>query len=194
MKTPFLLALVPFLTTAPAAVILNDATIGTNPAFPIDRAFTVTSAQSLVIEVTTSAPGQFTFQYWSIANSYGLFRVSQGTAFDAAFVNSTPAFVNNWANPGTGTLSLTGAQSEYLAYWDQSSGPPSLTATSADRYGWARVTNAGGKLIVTASATADSGGIIVGTLDQIPEPASTSLLTTSLAALCLQRNRTRRPF
>lgn len=121
MKTPFLLALVPFLTTAHAAVIQNDATIGTHPAFPIDRAFTVTSAQ-------------------------------------------------------------------------ESSCPPTLTATSADRYGWARVTNAEGKLIVTASATADSGGIFVGTLDQIPEPASTSLLATSLAALCLHRNRTRRPF
>ena len=193
MKKRFTLTMIALLTTVHAAVIQNDAIIGSPPVFPFDRTFTVTSAPFLVIEVTNSALNTFTFRYQGIAEAYSLFRVSTGTVFNASYVDSQPAFVNNWNSPGTGLLTLTPGQSQYLAYWDQGFGPPTLTAGEADLYGWAQVTNSGGQLVVTASATADSGGIIVGTLDQIPEPGTNLLIAVGVASICIrQRNRTRR--
>lgn len=195
MKTAFALAMLAFSTTGHAAVIQNDALIvaqGTPPYFfPFERTFTVTSAPFLVVEVTNGTLGKFTFQYQGIAEAYCLFRVSAGTDFNASFVNSQTAFVNNWNSPGTGVLTLAPGQSEYLAYWDQGSGPPRLTAGDADLFGWAQVTNSGGNLVVTSSATADGGGIRVGTLQQIPEPGTVLLFVAGVAFSGMQRSRSR---
>jgi hypothetical protein len=195
MKTAFTLTVLALLTSIHAAVIQNDAHIvdqGAPPYFPFDRAFTVTSAGFLVIEVINSAPNEFTFQYRGIAELYSLFRITAGTDFTASFVNSQTAFVNNLNAPGLGVLTLAPGQSEYLAYWDQSPTRVSLIADDTDLYGWAQITNSGGELVVAASATADNGGIKVGTLQQIPEPGSNLLIAAGLASICIRRSRTRR--
>lgn len=180
MKIVLLAAVLSFISTSGAAVIQNDAmliTSGTPPYFfPFGLTFTVNSAPFLVIEVIKSNPNTFTFQYQGIADAYSLFQITAGTNFDASFVNSHSAFVNNWNAPGQGILTLPPGQSVYLAYWDQGSGPPRLVAEDADLFGWARLTNASGKLIVSESATAMGGGIKSGTLEQIPEPTAPMIL------------------
>jgi hypothetical protein len=115
--------------------------------------------------------------------AYSLFQVSLGQSFNADFVNSQASFVNNFNNPGAGTFVLLSGQSKYLAYWSQKNGPPDRIAVDSDFYGWARFTNISGTLVVADSATADSGGIIVGTLEQVPEPSSALLF--GLGSLCL---------
>jgi hypothetical protein len=189
MKAIFAHTLLCSLTTVHAAVIQNDAMIldAFDPAFFLHQpAFTVTSAAHLVVEVTSGSGNNFTFQYAGIAWPYSLFRVSLGTSFDASFANSQPVFVSNNNNPGTGVLNLRLGQSTYLAYLSQRQPGPAI---ESNLYGWAKLTNSQGKLIVESSATADRGGIIVGTLQQIPEPTAVTLFAASLVFCCMQRGR-----
>jgi hypothetical protein len=192
MKTLILLAALA-IPSVKAAVIQNDALIldaGASPYnFPFDHTFVVTSAPFLVVEVIYGIEDDFTFQYQGIAEAYALFRVGPGLDFNAAYVNSQPDFVNNWGSPGTGILTLAPGQSEYLAYWDQGFGPPRLTAQDTDLFGWALVTNSGGELVITSNATANGGGIRIGTLQQIPEPCGVLLLSAAAALPCLRRRR-----
>jgi hypothetical protein len=194
MKAALSLAIISLALPCKAVVIQHDAKIlepnSTVPSLPF-RSFTVTSAPFFHVEISNSGLNEFTFRYQGIADAYSLFRVTSGIDFDAAYVNSQPAFVNNWGSPGTGLLTLAANQSAYLAYWDQGSGPPRLTARDTDLFGWALVTNSGGTLIISDSATAVGGGIITGTLQQIPEPAAMWSVAGGLALFFLRRRRTK---
>ena len=185
MKAAFALTILASLSTIRAAVIQNNAIIGyangiAGLSYPT-RIFTLTDGVFLA-QVINSAPNEFTIEYPIVSWYNKLLMLPIGTDFTAQIVNS---------NSPTFSLTLRPFQSAYLAYWTQSWYPRS-TAEDWDTFGWAKVTNFGGSLVVSSSATADSGGIIVGTLQQIPEVGTISLLAAGLAFSCVQRSRTKR--
>ena len=194
-----------FIQTSDAAVIQNDAMIVTPTTAPGDIESGYLTFEHQIILTQTAPPGDglfllevgftssstFLFRYAGIAEVYSLYMADQGTIFDATYVNSQPSFVNNLNTPGENTLTLLRGESQYIAYWDDRTIPvtPDQSASDGDLYGWALVTNVAGELVVTESATATSTGIIVGTLQQIPEPSTTLLLIAGLSTVAIQRKR-----
>lgn len=191
MKAIPILAILGVVVTCKAAVIQNDAIIipaGTSPHFFTTSTFSVNSAGFLMVSISGSG-SSFTFSAQGIADAYSLFQVNYEDKFNVEFANTQTSFVNNWSNPGPSVLNLALGQSAYLAYWDQGSGPPRLIAQEQDVFGWAQLTNSNGILVVTESATALGGGIKVGTLQQIPESNTTTVVGLGIALLCLRRRR-----
>jgi len=186
------------VTSTSAAVIQSDALIVSPTTAPshIESFYLIHDRQLILAqsappgdgmflyEVSTSSPGSFTFTYSGIAEPNGLVLVEADDRFDLGFITAEPSFANNWDNPGSGTLFLNPGESRYLGYWaDQLSGD--------DLFGWSRITNLGGELVVEESATALGGGIIVGTLHQIPEPCMGALAVSGSLIIFILR--TRRP-
>ena len=189
------------LSSVSAAVYLNDAVIdkpantflgGDPPWSSYASVFLLTQSPNgfVVLEVqrmgTTTAPYQFQFNNLAIAAYYGLFSVSAGEEL---------TFLNAASKPAGYSLSLSIGQSAYIGYWSQRSGkPPSLTMESNDIFGWAKVTVVApsgpnpARLTVQESASAD-GGIVVGTIQQIPEPGYVLLVPAGICALLRRRER-----
>lgn len=187
MKAAFALTILASLSTIHAAVIQNDAIIGyangTGGLYYPTRTFTLISG-FILVEVINSAPNEFKFEYQPISAYNKLLMLPIGTDFTAQIVNS---------NSPTFSLTLLPRQSTYLAYWTKYWRPYTTgAAEDGDTFGWAKVSNFGGSLVVSSSATADSGGIIVGTLQQIPEVGTISLLAAGAAFSFVQRSRTKR--
>ncbi|NQW99676.1 hypothetical protein HQ447_03385 [bacterium] len=182
------------ITSCGAAVIQNDALIGTPTTplyyFPFEHTFTVTSAPHILIEIAYGTRDDFTFQSQGLSSAYSLFLVNLDINFNATFVNSQTSFVNNWNSPGTNILELSPGQSEYIGYWRQGFGPPRLTAGDSDIFGWALLTNLDGTLVVSSSATANGGGIKIGTMQQIPEPRTVLICATGAVLGCIRKRRT----
>ena len=199
------LLLIPYLlvcasSSASAAVYLNDAVIdkpantslGGNPPWDAYASvFMLTQSPNgfVVLEVervgTTTTPYNFQFNGLSIAGYYGLFSVSAGE--DLTFLNA--------ASKASGRLlALSIGQSAYIGYWSQRTGkPPSATMEANDIFGWAKVTVLApsgpnsARLSVLESVSAD-GGIVVGTVQQIPEIDS-ALLASAGFLLIFRRRR-----
>jgi hypothetical protein len=185
-----------------AAVIQNDAMIVTPTTAPpginsfylfYPHQFILTQTAPpgdglFLLEVEHASSFDFTFRYAGIAEAYGLFLSPSGTILDSDFVNTQTAFVNNWNSPGEGTLTLGFGQTAYVGYWDKRSGP-GITATSDDLFGWALLQNQAGALTVIDSATATSGGIVVGTLQQVPETQTALMVLFGGCATLLCRRR-----
>jgi hypothetical protein len=202
MKLPSLLAILALITTGNGAVIQNDAMIVTPttappnvPAFYLfyPHQFILTQSAPpgnglFLLEVAFETSTKFTFRYSGIAEAYSLFLTSPGVEFGADFVNTSSSFVNNWNSPGSGTLTLGFGQSAYIGYWDNRHGP-GLTATNDDLFGWARVRNQSGSLTVIDSATAIGGGIVIGTLQQVPEPSSIMIVLLTAGVTLFRRRR-----
>ncbi|MBK1881326.1 PEP-CTERM sorting domain-containing protein [Luteolibacter pohnpeiensis] len=203
-----LLALILSATSAQfvsAAVIENDAMIVTPTTappdieivnLPFDHQFILTQTAVpgdglFLLQVEFTSSSTFLFRYAGIAEVYSLFIVEQGTIFDATYVNSQASFVTNLNTPGENTLTLQPGESQYIAYWDDRTipGTPGLSPSDDDLYGWSLVTNVAGELVVTESATATSSGIIVGTLQQIPEPSGSLLLIATISMAMARRRR-----
>jgi hypothetical protein len=176
---------------ARATVIIDDAAV--SPFAPAPRQ---------ILRLTQSIPqgqGEFAifldplnssqvrFTYAGIAEVYALYATSVGTAFDPAFALSTvPLVTNSPTGPATNVELFNVGQSAFFAYWDDRNF--NASPDSNDNYGWVQLTRTASGLVATSSATAIGSGIIVGTVSQIPEPASAALIALA-AAFMLCRHR-----
>ena len=174
---------------ASAVVIENDAVIG--PLFGSGQYLTLSKSvpnqQGLfAIRIAPLSSSQFVFSYAGIAEEYGLFSVVPGMNFDPAFVLlNDPIVSNNGIDPGSSTQVFALNQSKYFGYWDDRLN--GQTPDANDNYGWVRITRTASGLEASASATAIGGGIVVGTTTQIPEPASSVLISFGVFMLVVRR-------
>ena len=190
---PFLLASA--VAPATAAVYLNDAVIGEaaniqginwEPWISMGPVFHLTQSPNgfVVVEVNRiRITTNFEFIHQSVAGAYALFQVASGEELTYLNLASKPG-LGGWG--GGNILTLNPGQHAYIGYWSQRNGKPVAPPAADDIYGWARVTNTAGNLVVSSSASADTG-IIVGTTQAIPEPGAA--LLASLASLLLFRRR-----
>lgn len=133
------------------------------------------------INISTASASQFTFSYSGIAEEYALYSVTPGIAITPDFATSTTRLVsNNGVDPGSSVQTFSVFQSRMFGYWDDRTGSGNLPSVN-DNYGWVVITRTGSGLQVSSSATAIGGGIIAGTLTQIPEP---SISTLALLGFC----------
>jgi hypothetical protein len=178
---PFLLASA--VAPSSAAVYLNDAVIGDaanilssygEPWISMGPVFHLKGSPNGFVIVELNRIGttsDFQFIPRSIAGAYGLFQVTFGE--ELTYQNSGGSGWGITLNPG---------EHAYIGYWSQRVGKPPAPPEADDIYGWARVTNTAGNLVVISSASADTG-IIVGTTQAIPEPRAA--LLTSFASLLI---------
>jgi len=172
-------------------VIANDAAI--LPIFGSGQYLTLTNSLQgrsglFAIQITSTSPSQFTFSYAGIAELYALYDVTPGAAIDPSFAATTaPLVSNSGVDHGSSLQTIPFGQSRYYAYWDDrfydshvAYGIPDIT----DYYGWVQITHTVSGLQVglqvSSSATALGGGIIAGTLTQIPEPPAGALFLLGL--------------
>lgn len=176
------------LTANAQGVIANDAAI--LPIFGSGQYLTLTNSLQgrpglFAIQIASNSPSQFTFSYAGIAELYALYDVSPGVAIDPSFAAATtPLVSNNGVDSGSSVQVFSLGQSRYYAYWDDryyDSGIAYGIPDSTDNYGWVQITRTVSGLRVSSSATALGGGIIAGTLTQIPEPSAGLLLLLGLA-------------
>ena len=82
-------------------------------------------------------------------------------------------------------------ETKYFAHWaDVFPGGMPEDPDDSDNYGWVSMTHTLSGLIISDSATAEGGGIIVGTYTQVPEPATVLLFGLGgVGAWLLRRNR-----
>lgn len=138
---------------------------------------------------------------FNIAEAYSLFVVTEGTAFDAEYVLSHAAVVNNAGTLPSYTIPFDG-QPLFFAYWDDRAFFGGNGAwgevDNSDLFGWMHVAFSLGTdpdtlqpAVVWSlldSATASGGGIIVGTYTQIPESSSAAcflgIVVFATAAIC----------
>jgi hypothetical protein len=184
------------LSLTEGAVIQNDAIIANaqTASLPLpgegDHFFLTQTAPPgngmFLYQVTSQIPHNFTFSDMGIAEPNRLFLSEFGDRFDVLYLQSHPSFATNWNNHGAGTFTLLPGESRYLAYWDL------RFFSDNDLFGWAHLTNIDGQLVVAASATAVGGGIVVGTLERIPEPSTGGILASAVVAATLRRSRRNR--
>jgi MYXO-CTERM domain-containing protein len=149
------------------------------------------------LSLTTIATGQYQLGYYGIAELYSVHAANSGMAFTPAYVAGDTPLLNNNNTPGTYQFSLGLGQSMLFAYWDDAhyifSQPPPGALPSApdvyDSYGWFRLTRQISGLVITDSATALGGGIIVGTYNAVPEPTSFALGLLAAFGIALRRRR-----
>jgi hypothetical protein len=179
-----------FSHTASAAVIVNDAAIGSSFYGPghvlLTLSQSIPSGEGLfAIDIETVTSSQYLFSYAGIAESYKLFSLASGTRLDPAFVLQNSPIVSNDNNPGSNTQTFALNQSKYFGYWDDRLNGD--TPDSNDNFGWVLLTRTDSGLIASSGATAIGGGIIVGTTTQVPEPTSTMLIALGLLSISMRR-------
>ena len=122
-----------------------------------------------------------------IAQPIGLWEIDFMDVFDTNYAISNPRFADN-SGQTAGTFNVQEGESFYLAYWDDTSFLGINVPDPTDSFGWAEITRTNGDLEIVGSATAIGGGIVVGTLQQVPEPSAAFALTI-LATSCFVRRR-----
>ncbi len=150
------------------------------------------------VGVTTLAVGQYRFNYYGIAETYSIHAATAGLAFTPSYVFGDTPLLRNDNNPGQFDITMTLGQSMYFAYWDnalyqfnstQPGAPGSPSPDPYDAYGWFRLTRQVSGLVISGSATAMGGGIIVGTTTAIPEPTCLTLCSVALLGWLLRSRR-----
>ncbi len=195
--TPLLFSFVLLSQSASAAVVLNDAVLSSPSSFgDFDLSLTQSiSSGGGAVFVSFNNAGNGLYQFdlnstntYSIAEAFRLYLVIENTPFDANYVNgNTPLFSN--AAPANWSLSIPINSSRIIAYWDDRTFLSQLPAVTEDNYGWVRLTNTASGLVATDGATAIGGGIIAGTITQIPELSSMILAFSSCVLVMLRRKR-----
>jgi hypothetical protein len=190
LKTIILFATAQIYTLSASAqgVIANDAAI-----FPFSlggQYLTLTNSHSGFVATQITSPVitpddyyQFTFVSQSISEEYALYTVGPGTVIDPAFATATtPLVSNNGIDPGSSVQLFDLGESRIFGYWVDRQSGAIRTPDIDDNYGWVVLTCTGSGLQVSSSATALGGGIIAGTLTQVPEPSAGAL---TLISICL---------
>ncbi len=170
-------------SVAMGQVIEDDAKIGNdglNDVFYLSQS--IPDGDGLfAIYINHTGGSLYDLSYAGIAEEYALFSAYSGLEFTPEFVaENTPLVSNNGVDPGSATVNLSTAS--YFAYWDDRNFDS--IADSGDNYGWV---NLGAGPTINEGATALGGGIIVGTLTQIPEPGMLTLLTFGGLAMLRRR-------
>ncbi|MEI8207117.1 MAG: PEP-CTERM sorting domain-containing protein [Kiritimatiellales bacterium] len=150
------------------------------------------SGGGLGIILDEQGGGNYNFDSGLIAGEFSLYGASSGMEFNPTYADTqTPLVSNNGIDSGTSLQSFLLGETKYYAFWeDVFSGGGGDKVDNADNYGWVSLTYNGSALVVTDSATALGGGIIVGTYTQIPEPATVLLFGLGgFGAWLLRRNK-----
>jgi hypothetical protein len=169
-----------------ADVIVDDAVLlsytPTPPSYSwavfLTTQFTTNTALGPVIGALGN--DDFEFRTGLIASDYRLFPATPGLEFTP----SAASEVGNALVPGSSIQHFVISETKYYAYWADVF-PSPLEPDAGDHYGWVALMYDGAELVITDSATAVGGGIIVGTYTQIPEPSSVVLF--AFAAFGLYR-------
>lgn len=182
-------ATITFGSYTQAAVIVDDAALIDSPFSSPNKLLTLTQSippgEGLFsIEVEAISTSQYNFNYAGIAEEYALFFANSGEEFTPTVaLTDTPLVSNNGVDPGTTLVTFSPGQTRFFAYWDDRNFD-SIPDVS-DIYGWVTLQRSGSVLNVGASATAQGGGIVVGTTTQIPEPSAATLVCLGTLAFCL---------
>jgi hypothetical protein len=196
MKTVLVVGI--FLVCWPlsAAVVTNDAVLK-KPGFGAlgDYGLELTISPTAYL-IAFNDIGNYEFQVtsWGIAGENHIYLAPIGTRLDPAYASQAIPFFNN-AAPTSAVFSVPFNTKLTMSYWlDVTHAPPYNfdVPDNYDSYGWVEFYNNGNGLIVTKSATAHGGGIIVGTTTQVPEPTSGSSAMGFAAAAVLHRIRRNR--
>lgn len=188
---PVVLACLCGYPCANADVIIDDAELKYFDA-DSDILITTNTVGGLGILVSDMGGGNYDFSYHLIANEYGLYSAYPGLEFIPSYADAeTPIVSNNGIDPGLSLQTFSLNETKYYAYWEDIFGP-NIGIDSTDNYGWVGLKYTGTELIVTNSATALGGGIIVGTYTQIPEPSSALLLAFGSGGILFYRRAKRR--
>jgi hypothetical protein len=183
------------LSVSAQGVIANDAAIRPifgYPCLTLDQS--VNGYGLFAISITSPSESQFAFSYFGIAEVYALYAVTPGVVIDPAFADATtPLVSNNGIDPSSSVLFFDIGDSQMFGYWDARTFGPPRTPGINDNYGWVLLTRTGSGLQVSSSATAIGGGIIAGTLTQVPEPSAGALTLLGIGVLIgLNRSCSRR--
>ena len=180
-----LLGAIWFTPVTYAQVIVGDAQVST---FNGDMAVSLTQSISpsggglFAFTVKPITSSQYSFSFIGIAEITKLFNVGSGVNLDANFVSiNTPLISNDGVGPSAAVLTFSLNQTRSFGYWDDRywfNGNTGLYGLPdvADNYGWLTMTRTISGLVLSGSATAIGGGIVVGTTSQIPEPSSIAFL------------------
>lgn len=168
-----------------ADVIVHDAKLilYSDPEYILT---TTNFGGGLAVGINNLGMGNYQFSDFLAGPAYSLFPSSSGQEFTPLQAGGAGALV-----PGISTQLFSLNETKYYAYWEQAYAyEPAPGPISADNYGWVSLTRTPSGLVITDSATAIGGGIIVGTYTQIPEPATVLLFGLGgIGAWLLRRNR-----
>jgi len=155
-----------------ADVITNDAVISGNY---LELTQSIPPGEGLFsVSISSNGLGEYEFEYAGIAEEYALFTSVSGEVFTSSCAETNTPFVsNNGSDPGSGVLNFTVDVPVYLSYWDDRNFDSKPDAN--DNYGWAMLVWDGSELGVSESATALGSGIVVGTTQIVPTPATLHL-------------------
>ena len=198
MKALLLVAVTLVCHPLTGAVVTNDAILKRPPAlgfgdYGLELSIPTTS---YLIWFDDIGFNQFQVTSNGIAEEMRLFLAPAGTRLDPAYVSSETPFLAN-AAPTRPKFSMPVGMKLIISFWEDYTfaGPGSIPSDSMDKYGWVELHNNGSGVVISRSATAFGGGIIVGTLTQVPEPSSELLgigcAATIVAFRVLKRRRER---
>jgi len=167
-----------------ADVIVDDAELKYIALFDSDMLITTNITGGLSVLVNEIGGGDFEFSTGVVGSSYRLF--SSGHGLELTSVQATDWLV---LVPGTSLQAFSLGETRYYSYWEDILGSDRDIPDATDNYGWVSLTYTGTELVVSDSATALGGGIIVGTYTQVPEPATVLLFGLGgFGAWLLRRN------
>lgn len=187
------------LSAVAGEIVLDDVRLEKDNSWPFSSGNTYAFTLTKSIPISQGAFG-FAFDFagetafrangmghWAtIAEVFALFLVTEGTVIDADYVANHQPFLTN-AVAMTFSFEIPLGGDVLVAYWDDrqlySDNPLHNIPDPSDSFGWARLSNISGILVLTESATALGDGIVAGSTVPIPEPSSWHLILGSLA-LC----------
>jgi hypothetical protein len=168
-----------------ADVIVHDAKLITgNFPYPTTMLVTINMDGGLGVNLNDLGAGRYEFTTGLIGADYSLFPSTSGQEFTPLQAGGGGILV-----PGTSTQLFSLNETKQYAYWEDNVFSGGFGPDSHDNYGWVSLTRTVSGLVITDSATAIGGGIIVGTYTQIPEPATVLLFGLGgIGAWLLRRN------